>query len=449
MRGSGDWHRFLSNRRLGDDRPAESRRIRTDFQRDYDRIVFSSAFRRLQDKTQVFPLSESDYVRTRLTHSIEVSCIGRSLGTQVGEAIVANHGLKEVQPADIGAIVAAACLAHDIGNPPFGHTGEDAIRHWFAESALAEKLLARLTPHQKADLTAFEGNAQGFRVLTRLQSPDNPGMRLTYAVLAAFTKYPRRARLEPAPEGVSGKKHGFFQAEEPFFAEIAAETGLAARGSGIWQRHPLAFLVEAADDISYHVIDLEDGFRQGCIDYAAAVDRLAALIGRSVQPRLAGIGEAKRRIEYLRAAAIGALVDAAARAFVEHEPEIAAGTFDDELVARIPQANALKEIGRFAMDHLYTARPVVEIEAAGFEVLGGLLDTFVGAVEEVATHPRASARSRTLLQLVPDQFLGPGRKPDADPYLRLLGITDFISGMTDSYAVALFKRVRGISLPHA
>lgn len=444
------WVQRFSNRRLGDDRPAGAGRTRTDFQRDYDRIVFSSAFRRLQDKTQVFPLAESDYVRTRLTHSIEVSCIGRSIGTLVGEALTEKYNLGVLHADDFGSVVAAACLAHDIGNPPFGHTGEDAIRHWFERDPFAQALLAPLTPTQQQDLLRFEGNAQGFRVLTRLQSPDNPGMRLTYAVLAAFTKYPRRSHLQSTPAGISGKKHGFFASEQSFFAEVAQETGLPERVSGAaWHRHPLAFLVEAADDISYHVIDLEDGFRQGCVDFPTAVGLLAPLLDHDIGDRLAGIGEPKRQVEYLRATAIGSLVAAAAKAFLAHEEAILHGEFDEELVAHIPQADALEAIKRFAVEHIYTARPVLEIEAAGFEVLGGLLETFVGAAEEVATAARPSARSRTLLQLVPAQFLGLDRSPSRDPYQRLLGITDFIAGMTDRYAVSTFKKVRGISLPHA
>ncbi len=442
------WRRLLCNRRLGDDREPVPGRTRTDYQIDYDRIVFSSAFRRLQDKTQVFPLSESDYVRTRLTHSIEVSCIGRSLGTLAGEQLVERYDLGEVQPADFGAIVAAACLAHDIGNPPFGHSGEDAIRNWFEHDPFAQRLLQALDPQQQQDLLRFEGNAQGFRLLTRLQSPDNPGLRLTHAVLATFTKYPRRSQLAEPLAGIGGKKHGFFAAEEPFFAEVARYTGLAERAPGAWQRHPLAYLVEAADDISYHVIDLEDGYRQGCVDYAKAAAMLTSLLDREVEARLRTIAEPKRQIEYLRAAAIGSLIQAAAKVFLEHEAAIVRGDFTDELVAHIPQADALVAIKQFAIEQIYTARPVVEIEAAGFEVLGGLLETFVGAAEEVATAAKPSARSRKLLELVPTQFLGPDRRPPADPYQRLLGITDFIAGMTDTYAVATFKKVRGISLPH-
>ncbi len=258
-----DWNRLLSRVRLGLSRPHPDSEARTDFQRDFDRIVFSSAFRRLQDKTQVFPLSQSDYVRTRLTHSLEVSSVGRSLGTMVGDSVIKRHGLKGVYPQDFGAVVAAACLAHDIGNPPFGHAGEDAIRLWFTTSATGLALLDALTNWQRADFLRFEGNAQGFRIITRLQSPDNRGgMQLTCATVGTFTKYPRAAWL-PAdpPPGIAFRKFGFYQDDEGLFAEVASQLGLESIQAGAWSRHPLAYLVEAADDICYRIIDVEDAFR--------------------------------------------------------------------------------------------------------------------------------------------------------------------------------------------
>ncbi len=444
------WRRLLSARRPGAEEPAGGEAYRTDFQRDYDRIVFSSAFRRLQDKTQVFPLAESDYVRTRLTHSIEASCVGRTLGTRVGETLVQRHDLGGITPADVGAIVAAACLAHDIGNPPFGHTGEDAIRHWFATSALGHSLVAELDPQQREDFLRFEGNAQGFRVITRLQTPSNRGgLQLTAAVLGAFTKYPRRSHITGPPAGVGTKKHGFFAAEEPWFAEVAEATGLEPVSDGVWQRHPLAWLVEAADDITYQIVDLEDGFRQGHVPFETARDLLLAVADDSrTRSRLAGIGDGKGQIEYLRAKAINTLAGAAAERFLAHEEAIVAGGFETDLIGGIPQAEAFRAICVLSQRQIYTARPVVEVEAAGFEVLGGLLALYMEAVAEAAgDHP--STRSRTLLHLIPDQFLGAGRLPDPDPYTRLLQVTDYVGGMTDTYAVATFKKLRGISLPGA
>ena len=256
------WEKLLSNERLGAGRAPGSAE-RTAFQQDYDRIVFTSAFRRMKDKTQVFPLSKSDYVRTRLTHSLEASCVGRSLGAVVGREIIARHGLKDVESGDFGAIVAAACLAHDIGNPPFGHAGEDAIREWFRSSGILQR--HGFSAAQKADFERYEGNAQGFRIVSRLQSPANPGgLQLTSAVLAAFTKYPRPSQLDVELEGKSGNKFGFFQQDADNFARVAAATGLVERIPGrAWRRHPLAFLVEVADDTCYLIVDLEDAARLG------------------------------------------------------------------------------------------------------------------------------------------------------------------------------------------
>src|SRR3954467_3450566 len=265
MTAAMNWAQLLCADRLRLDRPGIPAPPRSPFQIDSDRIIFSSAFRRLQDKTQVFPLADNDYVRTRLTHSLEVASVGRSLGARVGDHLCQAHFPGgEIHASDIGAIVSAAALAHDLGNPPFGHSGEDAIRHWFTTSPVAQAARKEFTKAEKKDFECFEGNAQGFRIITRLQMPDNPGLRLTYATLAAFTKYPRASRLPVKPEGgASAKKFGFFQSEAPFFEEVAVRTGLDQRvpGAAWWCRHPLAFLVEAADDICYRLVDFEDGFR--------------------------------------------------------------------------------------------------------------------------------------------------------------------------------------------
>ncbi len=449
------WARLLSSRRLG--KPEADPRVsaRTAFQRDFDRLVFSSAFRRLQDKTQVFPLSENDYVRTRLTHSLEAASVGRSLGTQVGERVLARRPelCERFDPADFGAIVAAACLCHDIGNPPFGHTGEDAIRHWFEHSPLGRASLDRLAdPAQCADFLAFEGNAQGFRIVTRLQTPANHGgMQLTCATLGTFTKYPRAAWPEGDRHGAGARKHGFFQDDAPLFAEVAETLGLLPRHGQpqAWHRHPLAFLVEAADDICYRVIDLEDAFRLGLLGYHEVAERLAATAGSAVDShRLNGLGNDKERIEYLRARAINGVVDQAVEAFMAHEEAILDGRFDDHLLDHIPSRAGVDSLLELAMEKVYVAHQVVEIEAAGFRVMGGLLDTFVEAVEQVAEHgARAPALADVLIRLVPEQFIGRGRTPATDPYRRILGLTDFVAGMTDSYAISLFKKITGISLP--
>ena len=440
--------RLLSAERLGGG-AAPSAPERTAFQQDYDRIVFTSAFRRLKDKTQVFPLSRSDYVRTRLTHSLEASCVGRSLGTVVGREIIDRHGLAEVEAADFGAIVAAACLAHDIGNPPFGHAGEDAIREAFKASGLLDAY--PLTPAERADFAQYEGNAQGFRILTRLQSPANPGLQLTAAVLATFTKYPRPSWLPTALSGNSGKKFGAFQEDAPALARVAAATGLVERLPGqAWYRHPLAFLVEVADDTCYLIVDLEDAARLGYVRHEDAETLLADLAGDRINgDKLARMFEPKERIEYLRAKAIGRLLEGAAAAFLEHEADILEGRFDADLLGVSPVARPLQAVRQVAEQHIYVARPALEIETAGFEVLGSLLALFLAAVEAGAGCRPTSTRERMLLRLLPAQFLGPDGRPPAQPYARLLRVADFVAGMTDSYAVDLYRKLKGIDMPGA
>ncbi|MCP5419985.1 MAG: deoxyguanosinetriphosphate triphosphohydrolase [Gammaproteobacteria bacterium] len=447
-----DWNRLLSRARLGVPERRGDSEARTDFQRDFDRIVFSSAFRRLQDKTQVFPLSQSDYVRTRLTHSLEVSSVGRSLGTRVGESIIKRHGLRGVYPQDFGAVVAAACLAHDIGNPPFGHSGEDAIRLWFQTSPIGQAALQQLSPAQRQDFLRFEGNAQGFRIIARLQSPDNRGgMQLTCATLGVFTKYPRASWLaDPTPTGIAFAKFGFVQDDTDLFQEVATHLGLKPAQAGAWHRHPLAYLVEAADDICYRIIDVEDAFRLKQLGYETVSALLLPLSGDpGVQNRLATIVRPKERIEYLRAKAIGHVIDEAHACFMANEEAILNGAFTAELLDVIPGASFMQALKSCGEKQVYISQPVVEIAAAGFEVLGGLLQAFVTTINDIAEQGRAaSPKSRMLINLVPDQFLGPHRQPDPDPYRRILRITDFVSGMTDSYAVSLYKKITGISLPN-
>jgi len=445
------WPQLLSRARLGMPERRSDSEARTDFQRDYDRIVFSAAFRRLQDKTQVFPLSQSDYVRTRLTHSLEASSVGRTLGTKVGDSVIRRHKLENVYPQDFGAIVAAACLAHDIGNPPFGHAGEDAIRLWFEKSPTAQAVLAQLTPAQQQDFLRFEGNAQGFRVITRLQSPDNRGgLQLTCATLGAFTKYPRASLLDaPTPPGIGFTKFGFVQEDQPLFAEAAEQLALTPVTAGAWQRHPLAYLVEAADDICYRIIDIEDAFRMQQLSYHEASERLLPLCGPGeIAAKLDNIRRSKEKIEYLRARAIGQIIAQVHARFVELEDEILKGAFEQELLDVIPGAGPMRALKALGEDKVYVSKPVIEIEAAGFEVLGGLLEAFVTTVNDIAENGRqASPRSKMLVYLIPEQSVGPQRQPDADLYCRVLRITDFVSGMTDSYAVTLFKKITGISLP--
>lgn len=448
------WQQLLSRSRLGSQEVPQASSARTDFQRDLDRIVFCSAFRRLQDKTQVFPLSKVDYVRTRLTHSLEASSIGRSLGTLVGERVIRRHGLTAFESADFGAIVAAACLAHDIGNPPFGHSGEDAIRHWANAGDYGAKRVAMLSGSEAEDFRCFEGNAQGFRIVTRLQNPDNQGgLQLTCATLAAFTKYPRESWLGGSRyAGVSAKKQGFTAADRASFETVARATGLIERDNhhAMWCRHPLAFLVEAADDISYRVIDIEDGFRLGHFSYDEVFDLFWPLVADPARqrPRLDAISDLKNRVEFLRAKVINEVIRQVVDCFTEQESEMLAGRFDSPLLQHLPSRAALDALVDNAAQRIYCAPEVVSIQAAGFQVISDLLERFSSVVDDVAEHgDHASARSRMLIRLVPEQFIGPRGVPVDDAYLRLLLLTDFVSGMTDSYAVSLYKKVTGISLP--
>ena len=448
-----NWRQLLSRRRLGTRADAPASANRTDFERDYDRIVFSSAFRRLQDKTQVFPLGRNDYVRTRLTHSLEVASVGRSLGLLAGRHVLAQHpdlvqaGYAE---ADFGAIVAAAALAHDIGNPPFGHEGEGAMQSWFASSVPGRAILIRLAGAERLDFERFEGNAQGFRTLARLQLPDNPGgMQLCCATLGAMTKYPRSSSVAiSCAAGQSGRKHGFFEADRDLFETLAEELGLVRRapGEAAWCRHPLAFLVEAADDLCYRVVDVEDGFRARQLRFDEIEPLLLEIVAeRSARERVRAIATDEKKVEYLRARAIGVLIDEVAAAFEAHAAAMLHGGFDRDLASLVPHAAELEALRRLAERRVYGSALAREAGAPGVEVLGELLSAFVGVVNAAAEDPGTlSDRLRAVLDMIPDQFLADGRIPDADLYRRVLRITDYVAGMTDSFAVLTRQKLAAL-----
>jgi dGTPase len=446
-----DWSQLLTRKRLGkktaEDPQSESGR--TCFQKDYDRLIFSSSFRSLKDKTQIFPLSKNDYVRTRLIHSLEVSCVGRSLGAIVGREIINRHKLQDFTASDFGEIVSAACLAHDIGNPPFGHAGEDVIRaafkNWYGQ--ISHKDRNYFTVAQKTDFDLFEGNAQGFRIVARQEVNHVPGgMQLTCPTLAAFMKYPRESHI---PEyvfeensnrvGKSILKYGFFQAETELFNEVAKTVGLMKKhpDSAWWARHPLVYLVEAADDLCYHIVDLEDGHYMGYIQYREARKLLEEIV-KPVKPKSSSESE-EERIRYLRAKAIGALVEEIAEIFLNHEREILAGTFDRDLISQSKHRDVLKSIIQITHDRVYFHPDVVRIQIAGYEVLGELFSQFVDA----SLNENKDPRTHIVLKMLPEKY----RPLDGDDYYqKLLKVTDFISGMTDSFATTLFKQFKGISL---
>ncbi|WP_233236353.1 deoxyguanosinetriphosphate triphosphohydrolase [Bordetella sp. LUAb4] len=452
------WERLLTPQRLGKRAAPEEQDPRSEFTRDNDRIVFSSAFRRMQDKTQVFPLAKSDYVRTRLTHSLEVASVGRSLGMRAAERIrrVCPEAAAVARPDEIGMIVASACLAHDIGNPPFGHAGESAIQEWFSRAPEGREFLScsGMSAAERADLQAFEGNAQGFRILARLQYPQQRGgMHLTAAMLATFAKYPG-ASTAADPDGAAIGRHKFsyMQSEADLFEEVAAMTGLLRRAqpdlaaSGVWHRHPLAFLVEAADDICYHVMDIEDGYKAGVVSYEQLLSLHEPWRDAHIDGRAQEMGTDAQKAEFYRAKTIGKLIDDVVDQFEASLPGMLDGSFDRELVIGIPRAEAFRRFKDVARERVYRHQAVLEIEACGFEVISGLLSAFLGAVEDNAARGEKgqSVRTRTLLHLMP------GTRSDfaaLRPYERALCVTDFISGMTDTYAVEFYQRIRGITLP--
>ncbi len=447
------WLSLMSGRRLG--RLNEEVVIggpRSPFQRDYDRVLFSSAFRRLQDKTQVFPLAKNDYVRTRLTHSLEVASVGRSLGVMVGGEVIKKYPdiqAAGLQASDFGMVVAAACLAHDIGNPPFGHAGESAIQDWFTSPECDKRYLSGRGMDEvcKADLQKFEGNAQGFRILTRLQFPSQVGgMQLSAAVLGAFSKYPRRSAVEAlGAGGISGKKFGFFHSDEENFRQIAEVLGLHGKADGAWHRHPLAFLMEAADDICYRIMDVEDGFRTGCLPFDEVRSLFEGVLDEVSVRRLDDIPSNKHKVEYLRAKAIDTAIGEVVAVFLDREEAMLAGEFDEDLMSLVAHAAEFRAFKDLAKEKVYSDRAVVEVEACGFKVLGGLLDAFLSAVDEYASkgRDRVSAKSATMLKLLPEGAV----KDGLDFYERALVATDAVSGMTDSFAITMYQRIHGISLP--
>lgn len=426
------WERLLCARRLC--RPdARGSVTRSAFQQDADLVVFSAAFRRLQDKTQVQPLMESGRVRSRLTHSIEVASVGRSLGSAVAHGLRARRQLDPEQCDAMAHVVHAACLAHDIGNPPFGHGGEDAIQAWFATHPGP---LAALDPAQAADFLCFDGNAQGFRTLTQLENYRFAGgLRLTHATLGALLKYPVSA-VECDREGgrLARKKPGFFSAERAYADALFASFETAP---GV--RHPLVYLTEAADDICYAIVDLEDGYEAGLLGHREAAEILACLAGCAPDGAL---GRAEQ-LQKLRGIAIGRLIDAVAEVFLEREPALLAGEEVPELCSLTLLGEALAAAKALARAHVYAAPSVVERLLGGQVVLSALLDTFVPVVEALAEvgFDRAALRGR--MASIAHLFGQP--YAPRDRYEALLGVTDFLSALTDHAALALHRRLTGVA----
>lgn len=444
-----NWNTLISAKRFGLEEFHEERREnRSEFQRDYDRLVFSAPFRRLQNKTQVFPLPGSIFVHNRLTHSLEVSCVGRSLGNDVSKALLIRH--PELQNSflpEIGSIVSAACLAHDLGNPPFGHSGERAISTFFSEGkgmALKDKQPngEQLTSTQWEDLTHFEGNANAFRLLThQFEGRRKGGFVLTYSTLASIVKYPFSSSL-------AGKKSkfGFFTTEEESFSRIAEELGMRKlNGSPLkYARHPLVYLVEAADDICYQMMDIEDAHKLKILTTQETQELLLSYFPdgrkRHMLKTLDIVKDTNEQIAYLRSCVIGLLIQECTQAFLDNENTILKGEFEGSLIRHISElpADAYEHCARLSFEKIYRSRDVLDIELAGFRIISTLLELMIDAV----CSPE-KAYSQLLINRVSGQY---NVKAPA-LYERIQAILDYISGMTDVFALDLYRKINGNSLP--
>lgn len=447
-----DWNKLLTNKRLGQEyRHSERHDDRTEFKRDYDRLIFSAPFRRLQNKTQVFPLPGSIFVHNRLTHSLEVASVGMSLGNDVASRIIAKnpHFIGTMLP-EIGTIVSTACLAHDMGNPPFGHSGEKAIQTFFTEGKGAY-LQERVSPELWSDITHFEGNANAFRLLAhRFKGRREGGFVMTYTTLASIVKYPVSSTFA----GKKGK-FGFFQEETPIYQKIASEMGIPQLMAGsnesdikgiAYARHPLVYLVEAADDICYEIMDIEDAHKLKILSFDETSELLLGFFDEETQKRIRqrivdeGITDDNEKVIYMRACAIGKLENCCVDTFMEHEEEIMEGSFKDSLIDGIDEKQRLayKKCTKTSLKKIYNSKPVLDVELSGYKIMATLMETFI----EAAVHPDRFY-SQQLIQRVSSQY-------DIDsPNLetRIMAIIDYISGMTDVYALEIYQKINGISLP--
>jgi dGTPase len=443
------WEQLISAKRWGvENRETQDQdKARSQFQRDYDRLIFSSPFRRLQNKTQVFPLPGSVFVHNRLTHSLEVASVGRSLGT------IFYQNLKKQQPdldsrlpliSEVGNMVAAACLAHDMGNPAFGHSGESALSRYFTDGD-GHTYRQHLTDEQWHDLTHFEGNANAFRLLTHnFAGKGNGAFALTYTTLASIVKYPCSAIAGHVKGNIHQKKYGFFQSEQASFQNIAHELGLIQTQSNplIYKRHPLVYLVEAADDICYNVIDLEDAHRLKILSYQQIKELLMPLCNsQRMEAWLESEFEDEdAKVSIMRAKAINNLITACSDVFMNNQDAILSGNFNMGLTDALqePFFTPWKAIEKISVQKIYNYQSVVQIEVAGYKVMGGLLEEFIPAVINNNTKYH-----QKLVQLIPKQFISRHN----DLYAQIQSVLDFVSGMTDLYAVELYRNIKGISFP--
>lgn len=456
-----NWQSLYNPRRTGESeaKVRNPDQARNSYMRDYDRIIFSSAFRRLQNKTQVFPLPGPVFVHNRLTHSLEVASVGRSLGRMVGEKIAAQYpdaskDFKEFYRHELAYVIASACLAHDIGNPPFGHSGEDAIREFFVQIVGEDKarMEQQLSPNQLLDFKKFEGNSNALRTLIHnFDEPEEGGYRLTYTTLASIVKYPCSSEQGfKKGKGISFKKSGFFDTEIEAYSHIAQTLGIPQIDDNVFARHPFVYLVEAADDICYRVIDLEDAHRLGIISLDTFKSLLLPFFENTAEyngldkilEKLSRINDPNQQAQFIRANWIGLMIGKMAEIFMANEKALLAGELDKDLLSCLPapQQQLIKEINTFSYNHIYNHKAVVEIELSGFHIIGHLLKDFVHAV----LHPEES-KSEKLLQLIPKQF-PLNMESEQFMYSNLQSIVDFIAGMTDLFAIDLYRKITGISI---
>ena len=442
-----NWEQLLSLKRFGDTEKrhrAQQDETRLGFEVDFDRIIFSSAFRSLQDKTQVIPLSETDFVHTRLTHSLEVSVVGRSIGRRVGKVLLERHpNLVTLGYTfnDFGAIVAAASVTHDIGNPPFGHSGEKAIGEYF-KTGNGATFKNKLSEKEYQDLIDFEGNANGFKILTETREGITGGLRLSYATLGAFMKYPKESLPKKPTSHIVDKKYGFFQSEKEAFKDLVEDLGLKQKSTSkdvAYYRHPLAYLVEAADDICYTIIDFEDGINLGLIEEDYALEFMIKLVKNTIDTKkYHSLKHKKDRVSYLRALAIGVLVNEAVDIFLEHEENILKGEFDKGLLDRCKYEAQINDIIKISVAKIYKSNDVVEKEVAGYKIIADLLDVFVSALNN-SYNGNASNYDKLVLNVLPNEY-----KINSDNlYERIMQVCSYVSKMSDSYAIRLHKKING------
>lgn len=442
-----NWKQLISNKRLGQEMRHPLRHDdRSEFKRDSDRLIYSAPFRRLQNKTQVFPLPGSVFVHNRLTHSLEVSSLGKSLGDDVARELIKMHPeLRGTLFEEIGTIVQTAGLAHDMGNPPFGHSGEKAIQTFFTEGG-GQCLQSEVSSRFWSDITHFEGNANAFRLLThRFLGRRKGGFVMTYSTLAAIVKYPFTSLCA----GGHGK-FGFFREEQDDYRRIADELGIVCADSSDdtlrYARHPLVYLMEAADDICYEIMDIEDAHKLKLLSFGETEELLLSFFDDEARIdirnriREEDVEDENERVVYMRACAVGKLEHECVRAFVEHEQEILAGTFEGSLIDHISaeQRDAYKRCADVSKCKIYRSKTVTDVELSGYKIMETLMEAFVGAAVCPDTF-----HSKQLIRRVSSQYDIHSDNLET----RIMAVIDYISGMTDVYALDIYQKINGISLP--